>query len=87
MERVQTLVRNAKFISRYVMSRHQEFEYDYSDNIVDESLLLLGNIFKGQTGPHIDRKMGYFRWPGLSRGFGKNMLRVLAPGQAQSLAS
>ena len=40
------------------MSRHQEFEYDYSDYIVDESLLLLGNIFKGQTGPHIDKTNG-----------------------------
>jgi len=36
------------------MSRCQEFGVPYPPYIVHEFLILLDNIFKGQTGPHID---------------------------------
>jgi len=37
------------------MSRRWEFEEGYPAYIIDEFLLLLGNVFEGQTGPHIDK--------------------------------
>jgi hypothetical protein len=49
------LDRNLISILDIAMSRPKEFDVHYSAYIVDEFLLLLGNIFKGQTGPHIDR--------------------------------
>ena len=36
------------------MSRRWEFDGHYPDYVVDEFLLLLGSVFAGQTGPHID---------------------------------
>jgi hypothetical protein len=60
-------------------SRCWEFVEGYPAYIVDEFLLLLGNILEGQTGPHIDKarqQFESFRWHGPGR------LR-----QAQSLTS
>jgi hypothetical protein len=60
------------------MSRCTEFDTHYPVYIVDEFLLLLGNIFQGQTGPHIDKarqQFGSSVWDG-SR-FGERLLRVL----------
>jgi hypothetical protein len=47
------------------MSRPWGFGADYPAYIVDEFLLLLGNIFEGQTGPHIDRARHQFECFGL----------------------
>jgi hypothetical protein len=67
------------------MSRRQEFSGDYPAYIVDEFLLLLGNIFEGQTGPHIDRARQAFessQWYYNSERFRERVLRVLNRGQA-----
>jgi hypothetical protein len=72
------------------VTRQGLFEAHYPAYFVDEFLSLLGNIFEGQTGPHIDRARQQFeshRLPSYSRMFRENVLRVLARGQAQSLAS
>jgi hypothetical protein len=72
------------------VSRREEFEADYPAYIVDEFLLLLGNIFEGQTGPHIDEARQQFESFEPSYGprrFRERVLRVLTWGQAQSLAS
>jgi hypothetical protein len=42
------------------MSHRWEFDGYYPAYIVDEFLLLLGNIFEGQTGPHIDEARQQF---------------------------
>ena len=71
------------------MSRRWEFDTQYPDYIVDKFLLLLGNIFKGQTGPHINKARQQLESFGLysPKGFVERVFRVLTPGQAQSLAS
>ena len=61
------------------MSRRWEFEVHYPAYIVDEFLLLLGNIFRGQTGPHIDKagqQFKSFRSYGSGR-FGERLSKVL----------
>jgi hypothetical protein len=79
-----------KLLLDIAVSRHWEFEaHYYPAYIVDEFLLLLGNIFKEQTGPHIDsarQQFQSFRWYGPGR-FWERVLRVLTWGQAQSPAS
>jgi hypothetical protein len=71
------------------MSRRREFDGYYPAYIVDEFLLLLGNIFEGQTGVHIDGARQQFESFELygPRRFRERVLRVLTWGQAQSLAS
>jgi hypothetical protein len=78
-----------KLILDIAMSRQWEFNDWYPVYIVDEFLLLLGNIFEGQMGPHIDRARQHFESSDMydPRGFWQRVLRVLTPGQAQSLAS
>jgi hypothetical protein len=71
------------------MSRRREFEVHYPAYIVDEFLLLLGNIFEGQTGPHIDKARQQFESFEIydPRRFRERVLRVLTWGEAPSLAS
>jgi hypothetical protein len=71
------------------LSRLREFDEYYPAYIVDEFLSLLGNIFDGQTGPHIDRARQQFESFELSgpRRFRERVLRVFTWGQAQSPAS
>ena len=78
-----------KLLLDIAMSRRWEFDTQYPDYIVDKFLLLLGNIFKGQTGPHIDKARQQLESFGLysPKGFVERVFRVLAPGQAQSLVS
>jgi hypothetical protein len=65
------------------MSRRREFgavyPFYYPAYIVDEFLLLLGNIFEGQTGPHVDRARQQFDSfiSYDSRRFRERVLRVL----------
>ena len=71
------------------MSRLQEFESHYPAYIVDEFLSLLGDIFEGQTGPHIDQARQQCepsRWYGPRR-FREGVLRVLTSEQARLLES
>jgi hypothetical protein len=77
-----------KFLLDIAMSRRWKFNEYYPAYIVDEFLLLLGNIFEGQTGPHIDEARQQFESFELygSRRFGELVLRVLTWDQAQSLA-
>ena len=72
-----------------VISRRREFASDYPAHITDEFLLLLGRIFDGQTGPHIDKASQQFesRERYDSTRFGREVLRILARGQPQSPAS
>jgi hypothetical protein len=68
-----------KLLLDVAMSRHLEFQVNYPAYIVDEFLLLLGNIFDGQTGPHIDNarqrlESSMMHGP---RMFGERVLRVL----------
>ena len=44
-----------KLLLSITMSREWMFEVFYPAYIMDEFLLLLGNFFEGQTGPHINR--------------------------------
>jgi Family of unknown function (DUF6535) len=67
------------------MSRRGDFQIRYPAYIVQDFLLLLGNIFEGQTGPHIDEASEYFQ-SAVSTRFTERMLGVLTSGQAQSLA-
>jgi hypothetical protein len=79
-----------KHLLDVAMSRRREFGAHYPAYIVDEFLLLLGNIFEGQKGPHIDKsrqQCEYFELYGPSGRFKEKVLRVLTRGQAQSLAS
>ena len=64
-------------------------DYHYPAYIIDEFLLLLGNVFEGQTGPHIDEAKQRFESLIMydPRRFRERVLRVLTRGQAQSLAS
>ena len=78
-----------KLLLNIAMPRHWEFEDYYPAYIVDEFLLLLANIFEGQTGPHIDEATHSFQFfeSGNSRRFREGVMRVLTSGQAQSPAS
>jgi hypothetical protein len=78
-----------KLLLHIAMSRLGEFGGYYPAYIVDEFLLLLGNIFEGQTGPHINearQEFESFESYG-SRRFRERVLRVLTSGQEQSMAS
>ena len=68
--------------------RVREFDERYPAYIVDEFLSLLGNIFEGQAGPHVDRARRQFKSfitfdP---TRFRNSVLRILTQGQAESLA-
>jgi hypothetical protein len=79
-----------KTILHIAMLRRREFSDSYPVYIVDEFLLLLGNIFEGQTGPHIDRARQHFESRAMCydyREFRRRVLRILTPGKARSLAS
>ena len=76
-----------KLLLDITMSRRLVFDYDYPAYIVDEFLLLLGNIFEGQTGPHIDEARQQFEPSQCDSSFDERVLRVLTSGQPQSLAS
>jgi len=71
------------------MLHYWEFGVHYPAYIVDEFLLLLGNIFEGQTGPHIDRARQQFESFGMydPRGFRPRVLSVLTQREAQSPTS
>ena len=72
-----------------VMTRCRPLEGYYPVYIVDEFVLLLNNIFEGQTGPHIDkarRDLESFELHGPGR-FTERVLKVLTKGQAESLAA
>jgi hypothetical protein len=75
-----------KLLLDIAISRRLEFDEGYPAYIVDEFLVLLGNIFEGQTGPHIDNSRQRFESfdPYSSRGFRERVLRVFTWGQAQS---
>ena len=65
----------------FALSHRWEFDKYYPAYIVDEFLLLLGNIFEGQTGPHIDdtrQQFESFQMHGPRR-FRERVLRVLTP--------
>jgi hypothetical protein len=72
-----------KLLLDIAISFRWQFEGDYPACIVDEFLLLLGNIFKGQTGPHIDEARHQFESSIMHgpRKFRKRVLRILAGGQ------
>jgi hypothetical protein len=61
------------------MSRRRQFGAVYPAYIVDEFLLLLGNVFEGQTGPHVDRARQQFESSIMydPRRFAERVLRVL----------
>jgi uncharacterized protein DUF6535 len=69
-------------------SRRQAFSNnDYPTYIVDEFLSLLGNIFEGQTGSHIDdalREFESFRLLTAEMEFIDRVLRVITKARAQS---
>ena len=75
-----------KLLLDIAMSRRKEFDVDYPDYIVDEFLLLLGNIFEGQTDLHIDKAKQQFTSSTMDpyRRFGDKVLRALTKGQTQS---
>jgi hypothetical protein len=78
-----------KLLLGIAMSCLWEFVGHYPAYIIDEFLFLLGNVFEGQRGPHIDNARQRFeslQFYG-SRGFRERVLRVLTWGQAHSLAS
>ena len=66
------------------MSRLWEFGFRYPAYIVDEFLVLLGKIFEGQTGTHIDNARQQFESDETfdACGFKKRLIRVLTSGQA-----
>jgi Family of unknown function (DUF6535) len=68
-----------KLLLDIAMSRRDEFDLIYPAYIVDEFLLLLGNIFKGQTGPHINGVREQFEQFFMygRRGFKERVLRAL----------
>ena len=55
---------------------------NYPAYIIDEFLLLLGNIFEGQTGPHIDKARQQFKCYIMydSRGYREGVLGILTWG-------
>ena len=68
-----------KLLLHIAVSRCFEFSVEYPTYIVNEFLSLLGNIFEGQTGPHVDKarqQFESFRSDGF-RGFRERVLRVL----------
>jgi hypothetical protein len=68
----------------FAWSHRVEFDNHYPAYIVDEFLLLLCNIFEGQTSPHIDKARQQFESELYgSRRFRGRVLRVLTRGQAQ----
>ena len=73
-----------KLLLDIAISYRWQFEGDFPTYIVDEFLLLLGNIFKGQTGPHIDEARHQFESSVMygPRRFRERMLKVLAGEQA-----
>ena len=78
-----------KLLLGIAISRLEQFHFIYPAYIVDEFLLLLGNIFDGQTGPHIDdaRQVFEINTSCGNREFTQRVLGVLTRGQPQSLAS
>ena len=76
-----------KLLLDIAMSRREEFDDYYPAYIVGEFLLLLGNIFARQTGPHIDEARQQFESTTWRSSFDERVLRVLTSGQPQSLAS
>ena len=68
-----------KLLLDIAISRRGEFEVHYPSYIVDEFLFLLGNIFEGQTGPHIDKAKQQFESFGLygPEWFSERVLRAL----------
>jgi Family of unknown function (DUF6535) len=72
-----------KLLLDIAMSRRREFEADFPAYIADEFLLLLGNVFEGQIGPHIDKARQEFESLG-SYGpirFKERVLRLLTQGR------
>ena len=70
------------------MSLLNDHSYYYPPYIIDEFFLLLGNIFEGQTGPHIGearQRSESVLW--FNTGIRERVSRALALGQAQSLSS
>jgi len=65
-----------KLLLDIAMSRRWDFERKYPAYIVDEFLLLLGNIFEGQTGSHIDEARRQFESSGSGR-FRERVLKAL----------
>ena len=69
------------------MSRRGDFSIHYPVYIVDEFLLLLGKIFKGRRGEHINKAREQFEsFVSLGgRRYRERVLSVLTEGQSQSL--
>ena len=70
-----------KLLLDIAMTRCFEFSAIYPTYIVDEFLSLLGNIFEGQTGPHVDKarqQFESFQSVGFRR-FRERVLSVLTP--------
>ena len=77
-----------KLLLDIAMSRRWEFDESYPAYIIDEFLSLLGNIFEGQTSPHIDEARQEFGSSIMHgpRKFRERVLSVLTGGQGQSPA-
>ena len=76
-----------KLLLDIAWSHRMAFSYEYPAYIVDEFISLLGNIFEGQTGPHIDeavQKFASFEKLDAVMKFRDRMLRVITGAQAQS---
>jgi hypothetical protein len=77
-----------KLLLDITWSRHRKFSGGhYPTYIVEEFFSLLGNIFEGQTGPHIDeavQELESFEAFGAVREFRDRMLRVITRTQEQS---
>ncbi len=80
--------RTQKLLINIAWSRREEFSRaEYPPYIVDEFISLLGKIFEGQTGPHINEAVedfGRFRVSSTGKKFGDEMLRVFTRAQVQS---
>jgi len=77
-----------KLLLDIAMSGREEFDFRFPGYIIDELLLLLGNIFEGQTGAHINEARQQFE-PSVMYGrrrFMERLLTVLTRGQVQSVA-
>ena len=77
-----------KLLLNIAILRAYQCANDFPDHVVDEFLLLLGNIFEGQTGPHIDNARQFiesfeFYDPGK---FKERVLRVFTPGVGTATA-
>ena len=66
-----------KLLLHIATSRRWDFEKSYPAYIVDEFLLLLRNIFEGQTGSHVDEARRQFQSSG-SGGFRERVLKALS---------